>query len=206
MKPWVNAAESARATTSTVGRVDGQLGQGHGEQFDMVGGGVRPGVARPQDPGQRFAGGVQEGEQRVMPEPALVGRRRPLLVGVGGDQRAVEVDHVERRDRRPPPTPDAVPSARAAAIRSSAAASTAPGCATPSESDATSPNRVGLVTQRRQIRDRLTAVSDRSPPRRPGPGPRSWPRRRCLVGGHRPRQPAVRPDRRPDRPADRAPA
>ena len=61
-------------------RIDGQLRQRHGQQLDVIGGGVRSGVAGPQDPRQRLARRVQECEERVMPEPALVGRRRALLL------------------------------------------------------------------------------------------------------------------------------
>jgi hypothetical protein len=75
--------------------VDRQLGQRHGEQFDMVRSRVRPGVARPQDPCQCFTGGVQEGEQRVMPEAAFVGRRR------------AKIDPRRLRASRFPPTPPA---------------------------------------------------------------------------------------------------
>lgn len=49
--------------------IGGKLSQRHGEELDMVGGRVRPGVPGPQDPSERFAGGVEEREQRVVPEP-----------------------------------------------------------------------------------------------------------------------------------------
>ena len=60
----------------------------------MIRNGVRTGVAGSQHRGERFAGRVHEAEQRVEPEPALVGRGGPLLVlGVDLDQRRV---HVQR--------------------------------------------------------------------------------------------------------------
>ena len=158
----------------------------------MVGGGVRPGVARPQDPGQRFAGGIQEREQRVMPEPALVGRRRALLVGVGGDQRAVEIDHVEPGigARRPHPSPclgtsggdplerggvDRVQRAPRRRVRRHLTEQGRAGCAAP-------PDRRSLRRHRRSIT--ATSTSTR---------PRSWPRRRCFVGAIAADRPAVRP-------------
>lgn len=55
---------------------------------------VAPG---PQDPGQRLTSGVKERQQRVVPEPALVGRSRTFLLQVCRDEDAVEVDHVEPR-------------------------------------------------------------------------------------------------------------
>lgn len=46
----------------------GDLRQGQVQDLDVVGGGVRPGVARAQHPGQGLAGGIQEAEQRVVAE------------------------------------------------------------------------------------------------------------------------------------------
>ena len=47
----------------------GQVGQGQVQHGDVVGGGVRPGVARPQQPGQCLPAGdvgtVQEAQQRM---------------------------------------------------------------------------------------------------------------------------------------------
>jgi len=84
-------------------RVDGQLEQGVVEDDDVVGGGARAGVARPQQGGEWFAGGVQVGHERVVTEPALVGRRRALLLRVRADQGGVEVDHVEPGIHAPGP-------------------------------------------------------------------------------------------------------
>jgi hypothetical protein len=61
----------------------------------VVGGGVGAGVARPQQASERLAGAVlavQEGQQRVEPEAALVGAGGGLLVGMRLHQRAVDVD------------------------------------------------------------------------------------------------------------------
>ena len=69
------------------------LGQGGVEDGDVVGGGVRPGVARPQQPGQRFAGVVQVGPHRVIAERALERRRRGLFLAVADHDRGVQVDH-----------------------------------------------------------------------------------------------------------------
>jgi len=71
------------------------------EHGDVIGGGVRAGVARAQhgrqrQPAGRPVGQVEVGQQRMKPEPALVGARRPVLVAVGADQRGVDVD-----DQRP---------------------------------------------------------------------------------------------------------
>jgi hypothetical protein len=119
-----------------------QLRQSHRQQFDVIGGGVGPGVTWSQDPAQRFTGGVQERQQRVIPEPALVGRRGTLLVRMRGDERAVEVDHVEPRVTTGVPHLLAA-AARATAIRSSAALSTASRVRHAVGVDATAPNNSG---------------------------------------------------------------
>ena len=74
-----------------------QLGQRGVEQAHMVLG--RPGrrIARAQDRGQGLARGVEEGDHGLEAEAVLVVRRRILLVRVGIDQGAVDVDHVEAR-------------------------------------------------------------------------------------------------------------
>ncbi len=71
---------------------------------DVIGGSVRTRVARPQTRGQRLAGLVAIGHQRMKAIAALVGPGRPFLVGVAADQRRVDVD----RDalRRPRQGPD----------------------------------------------------------------------------------------------------
>ena len=65
----------------------------------MVGCGVGPGIAGPQDHGQRLPGAiaaVQPATKRVKPVAMLVGRRRALLIGVRLDQGRVQV-----QDQRP---------------------------------------------------------------------------------------------------------
>jgi hypothetical protein len=64
---------------------------------DVVGGGVRPGAAAAQQSGQGFTpgdlGAVEEGQQRMVTEGLLPGRRRQLfVVGVINDQSGVDVD------------------------------------------------------------------------------------------------------------------
>jgi hypothetical protein len=63
----------------------------------VVRGSVRPGFARPQDPGQRFptgdVGAVEVGQQRVEPEGFLPRFRRVLLLAVRDGDRRVDVDH-----------------------------------------------------------------------------------------------------------------
>ncbi len=65
--------------------------------LDVIGGSVGAGVAGPQETGQRLraegiAGLVEVGEQRVEAEAALAGAGGSLLLGVGGDERRVDVD------------------------------------------------------------------------------------------------------------------
>ncbi len=66
-----------------------------------------PALPGAQQSGQRFAGRVGEAQQRVEPEPALVGRAGPLLVlRMDLDERRVDVQHHHRgpcRCRHPPP-------------------------------------------------------------------------------------------------------
>ncbi|KOT97337.1 hypothetical protein ADK87_19605 [Streptomyces sp. NRRL F-4711] len=69
----------------------GDLGQGLVQDGDVIGGGVGPGVARPEQTGQGFAGVVQEAQDRVVAEAALVSGSRMLLLGVAGDQGGVDV-------------------------------------------------------------------------------------------------------------------
>ena len=93
-------------------RVDRQLLQGGVEDLDVVGGGVRPGVAGAELAGQGLPGGVEIDQQGMEPEPPLVGRCRLFLLRVGVDQRPVEVEHVEPRihARRPGRRPSLRPS------------------------------------------------------------------------------------------------
>ena len=143
MNPWVSAAESVRAITSMFVRIDRQLRERRVEHLDMIGRGVRSRVAGPQLRGERFAGRVQIRHQRMEPEPTLVGRGRTFLLGMGGDERAVEIDHIEPRirARRPrlPPEPQPAPSRSERAPSSSTASRVRHAVA----SDATSPKRFG---------------------------------------------------------------
>ena len=91
------------ATGPAAGPVPGQLGQrlaGHG---DVVGFGVRPGVPRPQHHRQRLPDAlgpvVEEGAQRVVPEPALERRRRLLPLRMRGDQGCLLYTSPSPRDR-----------------------------------------------------------------------------------------------------------
>jgi hypothetical protein len=89
-KAWVAPAASARPPAGGLGQ--GQ--QGHRQHLHMVGCGVGPGIAGPQDHGQRLAGAiaaVQPATKRVKPVALLVGRRRALLVGVRLDKGRVHV-------------------------------------------------------------------------------------------------------------------
>ena len=61
----------------------------------MIGGGVRAGVSRAQDRGERFAGLVQVAAQRVKPIAVLVVAGRQLLLRMRGHERRVDV----QRDR-----------------------------------------------------------------------------------------------------------
>ena len=69
------------------------------EHGHMVGGGARSGVAATEHSSECFTGGIEVGEQRVKPEPTLVGRRRVFLVRMRTDQGGIDVDHVEPRIR-----------------------------------------------------------------------------------------------------------
>ena len=70
------------------------------EDADVVGDGVGPGVARAEHPRERLAGRVGETEQRVEPEPALVGRGGSILaLGVDLDKGGVDVEEDRARCR-----------------------------------------------------------------------------------------------------------
>ena len=97
----------ARVVTGTVtdGDLGGQLGDGHVDDGELIGTRVRCCVARPQDPGERFAV-VGEAEHRMEPVAALVVRRRLLLVlRVDLDQRRVDVQHHRAASPTLLPTP-----------------------------------------------------------------------------------------------------
>jgi hypothetical protein len=140
----------------------GGAGRGSGpglvEHGDVVGGGVRPGVAATQHPCQELAGVVAEREQRVVAEGPLERRRRLLLLRVVDHDRRVQVDdqHVElmsgdpRRRERPAVVfrvlvPDHLPRPRSSRCRAAATAASAVSSRRSSsrqhvESDATAPN------------------------------------------------------------------
>jgi len=61
------------------------------EHGGVIGGGVRAGVARPQDAGHALARAVQVAQQRVVAVAALEVALRLLLVGVRRRQRRVDV-------------------------------------------------------------------------------------------------------------------
>ena len=140
-------------------RVDGQLGQRHGQQLDMISGGVGPGVAGTQDPRQGFVGGVQEREQRMEPEPLLVVRGRALLLRVGRHEGSVEVDHVEAGvgSRRPN-----LPAGLGSGRRDPLERSTVDGFQGPPRRRRRGDlaEQVGLVAEHSQIRDGVAAVGD----------------------------------------------
>jgi hypothetical protein len=85
----------------------GQLLERQLQDLEMVGGGVRARVPRPQDGGQRLAGLVQIAAQRVKAETAFVVAGRLLLLGVGTEQGRVEVqgDRLRSCARVPGPRP-----------------------------------------------------------------------------------------------------
>ena len=80
------------ADTVAGGPFGRELGECVGEHGDVIDGGVRPGIARPQLRREDFVGLGDDRQQRVMPVSAFVVRARVLLVGFGVDQRRVEVD------------------------------------------------------------------------------------------------------------------
>jgi hypothetical protein len=87
----------AAVSLLVVGR---QLPQRGADHRDVVGGGVRAGVAAAQQHRHRLPGPgltvVDERGQRVMPEPALERRRREFLVRVRGHQGGINI-----HDQRP---------------------------------------------------------------------------------------------------------
>lgn len=141
---------------------------------DVVGGGVGTSVAGPENSGQGFAGVVQEAQQRVVAEAALVGRHCLLLLEVGRDQGGVEDQDRPGRSRPP---------ARAAGISDVVSAALQPGDI-PGGGSGRVPARkcsridagqqapggrrggdraenLGLVAQQGQVRYRLVAVGER---------------------------------------------
>ena len=118
------------------------------------------GVAGPQDPGERFAGGVEERQQRMEPEGVLVVRCCPFLVGVRDDERGVEVDHVEAGVLARSPRPGA---GRGSGVGDPLERSCVDGfeCAPRRRRRRHLPEQIGLVAQHSQLGDRLAAIGDR---------------------------------------------
>jgi len=85
--------------------LDGDLLQSLLGDGDLVGGGVRARVAGSQLTGQRLAGLIRVGEQRVKAIAALERARRPVLLGMAGDQRRVQVDRQLARGAKELPRP-----------------------------------------------------------------------------------------------------
>jgi hypothetical protein len=85
----------------------GQLRQGEPEHGEVILSGVRPGIPRSQDRGERLAGLVQIAVQRVEPVPVLVVASRQLLLRMRGQQRRIDVqrDRLRPRPRVPHPRP-----------------------------------------------------------------------------------------------------
>jgi hypothetical protein len=61
-------------------RINRELSESVVEDDHVIRRGARPGVPGAEQAGQRFAGGVEEREQRVEPEAPLVGRGRSFLL------------------------------------------------------------------------------------------------------------------------------
>ncbi len=87
-------------------RRDGKLGEGPVQDLEVICGVVRSRVPRPQQSSERFTGRVQVGDDRIEPEPSLVGRCRILLLGMRVEEGPVDVDHDLARGhaRRPHPS------------------------------------------------------------------------------------------------------
>lgn len=71
----------------------GDLGERGVEDADVVGGGVRAGVAWPEQPGQELPGVVQERQDRMVAEGGLERRRGLLLRRMAHHDAGVHVDH-----------------------------------------------------------------------------------------------------------------
>jgi len=76
------------------------LPQSVAQDGDVIGGSIRSGVTRPQNPGQGLTGRVEETQQRVIAERALPGRRCCFLLRVRQHDRRVDVQY-EPRQRLP---------------------------------------------------------------------------------------------------------
>lgn len=93
----LDPALSARMRTGGAVAVGvGDLREGLTKKTDVVGRGVRPGVARSQDAGEGRAGAVEEAEHRVIAEAAFVDGGALLPLGVAGDKGAIDVQDQAR--------------------------------------------------------------------------------------------------------------
>ena len=90
MQPAVSARTQDRGAVA-VGF--GHLAQGSVEDVDVVGGGVRAGVAAAQLAGEKLPGVVAERQHRVIPERPLERRRRLFLLRMADHDRGVQIDH-----------------------------------------------------------------------------------------------------------------
>ena len=192
----------------------GDLRQRLVEHGDVVGGGVRPGVARAQQPGQRFAGGVEEAQQRVVAERLLPGLGRRLLLGVAEHDRGVQVQDQTRGSVNPATVEDGSRPVSAACAhatsRACARAAADPGQGRIVDAVQHPPRgrrprppartaRAGCAAPpgRRSPRRRRRA----SPPDPPRPGPGHVPMPAAATAPARPTSPPTDRSRRPDRPA-----
>ena len=165
----------------------GDLRQRHVQHRDVVGGGVRARVPRPEHASQRFAGGVEEAQQRVIAERLLprLGRRTASPSGTPRSWRPNRAP--ARRPRTRPPSRTASRSvspacaqassracARATRSRASAASSSASSTRHAVGSDATGPNRSGWLrsTAKSEMASPPSAsITARSSATRPGSCP-----------------------------------
>jgi hypothetical protein len=163
----VGADQDRRAMAILVGDLRQRL-IGH---LDVVGGGVRVRVSRPQHPRQRLPGVVRPRQQRMITKPVLERRRRTLFLRMTGHQGGVHVDHQARNDsagtphsgNRPPclaaQQPGPFPGRHPCHLhllqqRLLDRAEDPPG----RRGRGHRPEHAGLVTQHRQVADRHSAV------------------------------------------------
>jgi hypothetical protein len=103
--PW-GAAAGIGADQHPPPRGCGELGESSAGRGDVVGGGVRPGLAGAEHDGQPLPGSfravISKDSQGVEPVGFLPRRRGLLLIGVHGDDGGVDVDRIS-----PPPVPGA---------------------------------------------------------------------------------------------------
>ena len=92
VKAWVRPADVGAGEDLAIEVGLRKLLEGELQHLEVVGGGVGGGVAGPQDGGQRLAALGQVAEQRVKAEAALVVAGGAFLLGVGGEERGVDVE------------------------------------------------------------------------------------------------------------------